>query len=104
MFTKVSLDFRKDFRDLFLAALTSHLRDDTHDRITELSDPALIVCYLNWRRRLIDPRPRKLLPSREFTKTMARPEFAERTNNILFKIHHGSDLTPHLSKKDTGYS
>lgn len=92
-------DFRSDLRRIFASILTTNADADARQDIQNMNEIALVVCYLNWRKRIIDKKPRRLIESREFDVTKRNPAYADRVGKLLAKIQNGSDLAPHLSKR-----
>jgi len=59
----------------------------------------LFLIYLNWRKRFISRKPRKVLYSKELMiKLSEKKEFKKIVNKIEYKIKNCEDLTPFLSK------
>lgn len=84
-------DFQKDFDEMLIAELADynlHLNpSDTSENIRQ--------SFFNFKRRLVDPKPRKVLISDVFEC----PENLQAGLEIIKgKINEGEDITPHLSK------
>ena len=62
---------------------------DTHD---------LLVIFLNWVARLIQPNPRRIERSKAYTASPYHEEFSNALNQIEKDIREGSILTKYLSK------
>jgi hypothetical protein len=92
------VDFEGDLKSIFIALLSRHADSASQKALETMSVSDLVVRYLNWHYRLISPWPRSLFPSREFTATAAKPEYAGLVAPLLSKIERGEELLPHLSK------
>jgi hypothetical protein len=95
----ISADFHSDLRHIFAGVLNMNADVDSQRDIHNMTEFQLVACYLNWRGRIIDPQPRRLIESSEFVLTKQNPIYANRVTNLLSKIQNGGDLTPHLSKR-----
>lgn len=85
------LDFQKDFNDMLIAELAEY--NLTIDP-TESSDKIRLM-FFNFKRRLIEPIPRKIFISDVFS---CPPELEPGLDILKEKIEKGEDLTPYLSK------
>jgi hypothetical protein len=96
---EVEMDFYRDWANMLKRQLES--MGYTIDQA--LSFDEICVKFYGLFQRLIDPRPRKVKISKEFT-CPAEDEVG--LNLLIEKIEKGADLTPHLSKRkeDLNYS
>jgi hypothetical protein len=89
------------FDDDIRAYVLSNLPYDPAKRaeLAAMTAADLLILYLNWRNRLVPPRPRRAHQSRALLRN---PVFAARTfeiDQLISKIINGDDLTPHLSER-----
>lgn len=86
------------------AAIIGRLPHDRGDSATiaelsALSMSALAIRYFNWHMRLVQPIPRSVHHSREFSANSGgRSLHSAALGDILTSIERGTDLTPRLSK------
>jgi hypothetical protein len=97
----MKIDFLADMRRTLLASLLANPDIETHVDIQNLTDSELVVCYLNWRDRLVSQAPRLVIESREFSNARRQKNYADFIPNLLANIQKGEDLRPHLSKRVT---
>ena len=95
----VALDFEGDLRREIVKAMSGAITDPA-DRVTFEAESTrnMLVWLLNWCRRLVEPKPRKVLRARGFNQSEAVVRNAEKVNLLLAKIRIGTEVTPHLSK------
>ena len=86
---KVEEDFFGDINrfiiDLFPSLSEKHWKDN-------------LLTYYNWNNRLIYPKPREILYSKEIKENALFERFEESISNIHDLFEKGKDLTPYLSK------
>ena len=68
------------------------------DELQGMAFPELIVRWLNWTRRFIPPRPRRVAFAPGFWNHKALLHIKP-VQLLIQKIQTGTDLTPHLSPK-----
>lgn len=96
------IDFERDLRLIFSSTLGSKADPSTKRALSEMNAADLVLQYLNWRNRVIDPRPRKVFKSEEIAHTLAaKPGYSKDFEALCQKITVGANLLPHLSDKIT---
>lgn len=93
------IDFQTDLRNIFIYVLSKNANAAARHAIQKMTEFELVACYLNWRRRMITPQPRRLIESAKFAITKQNPGHAESLTTLLAKIQNGDNLIPHLSKR-----
>lgn len=97
-----TIDFQRDVRIIFSKILESEAEPSTKHALSEMNENDLVINYLNWRHRLIDPRPRNVFKSNKITQTLEKnPHYIDNFNKLCQKITRGNNLTPHLSDRIT---
>lgn len=96
---KIEMDFRSDWTSI----LKKRIQVSGYNVESTWDDSTISDVYFNLVRRLIEPKPRKVVQSREFK---CPPEFVRGLEWIKDKAIRGGDLNPHLSRKikDTLYN
>lgn len=61
-------------------------------------DKDVLVSYMNWKRRFIDKKKRKVIYSKEIKKNPKYSIYKKSIDKIAHKFQTGADLTPFLSK------
>ena len=96
-----------NLNDQLMASLQQLVMDnlpydrDDRDVVRELSAMApfdLLICWLNWTRRMLPPRPRQVLQSREFAKNPIVRQRRADIDALIENIQSGLDLTKYLSR------
>src|ERR1039457_5676815 len=94
----MNIDFQRDLRQIFISVLCKYADRESKLAINKMTEGELVLRYLNWRRRMIMPQPRKLLESKEFATTKQNPSYCKQVNTLLSDIESGKDITCHLSE------
>lgn len=90
--TTIHTDFYRDWIEMLSQSLSSQ----GYTIPSGSSDSDISTMYFNLHNRLIEPRPRTVLQSREFKCPIA---FQDAINELIAKIEVGEELTPYLSRK-----
>ncbi len=95
--TVVDLDFLRDLADDARLLLSERGLDVPAESPVE----SLVYNYLNWTRRRVEPRARRVLWSKRLSLTRTKLPKAVRVglNALASKAEDGVDLTPHLSDR-----
>lgn len=93
------MDLRADVQTQIMAQLPFDRTDNSVvAELASLSLSDLLIRYNNWLHRLIQPVPRSVHYSREFTANPIRATHQSALDAIARDIQTGADLTPRLSK------
>jgi hypothetical protein len=95
----MAVDFRRDLRLIFTDVLSRNADKDSKAAIRKMTEGKLVLCYLNWRRRMIKPQPRILIGSAEFAVSKRQPAYIKQVSALLSKIETGVDISCHLSSR-----
>lgn len=80
----------------YIAILRTHLAASNFYLTGTETDDDIFIAFFNWKKRKVDPIPRKVHLSQEF---QCPAEFNRPFTDIKSKIELGQDITPYLSKK-----
>jgi hypothetical protein len=94
----MNIDFQRDLRRIFIGVLSTNADADAKVAIEQMTEFELVACYLNWRRRMILPQPRRLIESKEFAVSKRHSTYCKQIDALLSEIESGKDITRHLSK------
>jgi hypothetical protein len=93
----MTVDFQRDLRLIFIDALSRYADKDSKRALNKKNEGELVLCYLNWRRRMIMPQPRRPIESAEFAVSKCQPTYTKQVGTLLSKIETGVDISCHLS-------
>lgn len=74
-------------------------KDEVKNRLRELPFPFIMLVYVNYARRFITARPRKISYSPSFWSKITSTEVRDKIHALRDEIEQGHDLTPRLSPK-----
>ncbi len=95
----ITANFEDDVRRVFAWLLSQGVTDEGRRVLGSMGASELVVRYLNWCNRMIQPAPRGIRVSREFERTAARAEYRDRVAPLRTDIAAGNDLTQYLSRR-----
>lgn len=90
-------NFKLNFIKDWVSQLKRELEESGY-KVDGCSDDDVCIKYLNLNKRLVHPKPRKVLISKQFKYN---PKFKVVINNIIQKIESGENITSYLSKNIT---
>jgi hypothetical protein len=90
------MNFEEDIRQHVLA----HLPHAPGEKVTLASKRAvdLLIIYVNWLRRLVPARPRRVHRSKALIANQFAPAHHAGLDQLVAKIETGVNITPHLSR------
>ena len=95
----MTVDFKRDLRLIFVDILSKYADKDSKRAINKMDEGELVLRYLNWRRRMILPQPRRLIESAEFVVSKGQSVHSRQVCTLLSKIEMGIDISCHLSSR-----